>query len=70
MHFVRTFSILRALGVRLIVIEKVRNYGEIVFIKNIFRDAYPTPPLDPPLPALITMFLTTTPTSWVGFSMM
>ena len=61
MHFVRTFLILRALGVRLIVIEKVRNYGEIVFIKNMFQngwwgDASPTPsPLDPPLPALITM---------------
>ena len=40
MHFVRTFSIkfMRALGVRLIVIEKVRNYGEIVFIKNMFQN--------------------------------
>ena len=36
MHFVRTFSIMRALDVRLIVIEEVRNYGEIVFIKNMF----------------------------------
>ena len=48
MHFVRTFSITRALGVRLIVIEKVQNYGKIVFIKNMFengwwRDASPTP---------------------------
>ena len=66
MHFVRAFSIMRALGVRLIVVEKVRNYGEIVFIKNMFQngwwgDASPTPlpPLDPPLPALVTMSLTT-----------
>ena len=28
------------------------------------------PPLDPPQPTLITMFLTTTPTSRFGFSMM
>ena len=35
-HFVRTFSIMCAWGVRLIVIKKVRNYGEIVFIKNMF----------------------------------
>ena len=33
-HFVPTFSIMRAWGVRLIVIEKVRNYGKIVFIKK------------------------------------
>ena len=50
MHFVCTFLILRALGVRLIVIEKVRNYGKIVFIKNMFQngwwgDASPTPPI-------------------------
>ena len=38
MHFVRTFSIMRALGVRLIVIEKVRNYGRIVFIKNMLEN--------------------------------
>ena len=37
-HFVRTFSIMRALGVRLIVIEKVQNYGKIVFIKNMFEN--------------------------------
>ena len=36
MHFVRTFSIMRAQGVRLIAIEEVRNYGKIVYIKNIF----------------------------------
>ena len=29
LHFVRTFSIMRALGMRLIVIEKVQNYGEM-----------------------------------------
>ena len=44
MHFVRTFSIMGALGVRLIVTEKVQNYGEIVFIKNMFWDASPSPP--------------------------
>ena len=56
MHFVHTFSIVRAYGVRLIVIEEARNYGKIVFIKSIFQngwweDAYtPHPtPLDPPL---------------------
>ena len=30
MHFVRTFSIMRAQGVRLIAIEEVRNYGKDV----------------------------------------
>ena len=75
MHFVRTFSIMSALGVRLIVTEKVRNYGEIVFIRNMFQNSFggiasPTPPLVPPLPALITMSLTTAPTSRFGFSMM
>ena len=74
MHFVRTFSIMRGLGVRLIVIKKVRNYGEMVFIKNMFRNdwlwiASPIPPLNPPLPALTTMSLTTSPPSWFGFSM-
>ena len=34
MHFVLTFSITRAEGVKLIVIKEVRNYGKIVFIKN------------------------------------
>ena len=28
MHFVRLFSIMRAYGVRFIVIEEVRNYGK------------------------------------------
>ena len=37
MHLVRTFSIMRALGERLIVIEKIQIYGEIVFIKIIFQ---------------------------------
>ena len=50
MHFVRTFSTMRALGLRLIVIEKIRNYGKVVLIKNTFengwwRDASPTFPL-------------------------
>ena len=45
MHFVRTFSIMRAWGVRLIVIEKVRNYGNIVglFIKNMFENGWCAP---------------------------
>ena len=35
-HFVRTFSITRALGaLKLIAIEEVRNYGRIAYIKNI-----------------------------------
>ena len=47
MHFVRTFSIMRAYDVRLIAIEEVRNYGKIVPIKNIFengwwKNAYPS----------------------------
>ena len=57
MHFVRTFSTMRAYGVRHIAIKEVRNYGKIVYIKNIFEngrweDALHTPhpiPLDPPL---------------------
>ena len=40
MHFVRTFSIMRALGVRLIVSEKVRNYGKTVIIKNMFKNGW------------------------------
>ena len=31
MHFVRTFSIKRAYGVRLIATEEARNYGRIVY---------------------------------------
>ena len=47
MHFVRSVSIMRAKGVRLIAIEEVRNYWKIVYIKNIFEngwwvDAYPS----------------------------
>ena len=56
MHFVRTFSIMSAYGVRLIAIEEAQNFGKIAYIKNIFEngrwdDAY-TPHftlLDPPL---------------------
>ena len=33
MHFVRTFSIMRAYGVRLIAIKEARNYRKIVFSK-------------------------------------
>ena len=40
---------MRALGTRLIVIENVRNYGEIALIKNMFQNGWwgnasPTPP--------------------------
>ena len=49
MHFVRTFSIMRACDLSRIAIEEVRNYGKIVglYIKNIFEngwwvDAYPS----------------------------
>ena len=47
MHFVRTFLIMRAYGVRLIVIEEARNYEIILCIKSIFEngwwgDAYPS----------------------------
>ena len=37
MHFVRAFSSMRAQGVKLTVIERVRNYEKIVFIKNMFE---------------------------------
>ena len=55
MHFVRTFSIMRAQGVRLIAIEEVRNYRKIACIENILKngwweDAYishPTPWIRP-----------------------
>ena len=40
MHFVRTFSIMRAQGVRLIAIEEVRNYGKIVYIQNNFENGW------------------------------
>ena len=40
MHFVRTFSIMRAYGVRLIAVEEARNYGKIVYIKNIFQNGW------------------------------
>ena len=38
-HFVCTFFIVRAWGIRLIVIEKVRNYGKIIFIKTCLKMA-------------------------------
>ena len=38
MHFVRTFSITRALGVRHITVEEVRNYGKVVYMKDIFEN--------------------------------
>ena len=40
MHFVRTFLIMRAQGVRLIAIEEVRNYGKIVYIQNNFENGW------------------------------
>ena len=40
MHFVRTFLIMRAWDARLIVIEKVQNYGKIAFIKNMFENGW------------------------------
>ena len=55
MHFVRTFSIMRAQGVMLIAIEEVRNYEKIIRIKNMFENGWwrmhtPHPtPLDSPL---------------------
>ena len=63
------------LSARLIVMEKVRNYGKLVFIKNMFKgagegDASPHPSLNPPMPAPITMSFTTTPTNRFSFSMM
>ena len=55
MHFVRTFSIMRAYGVRLIAIKEVRSYGKIVYIVSIFEngwyeDAYSSsyPPVSTP----------------------
>ena len=43
MHFDLTFSIMRRLlktFTRLIAIEEVRNYGKIVYIKNIFENGW------------------------------
>ena len=39
-HFVRTFTIMRAKGVSLIAIKEVRNYNKncIAYIKNIFEE--------------------------------
>ena len=64
-----TFSIMRPLGVRLIVIKKVRNYGKLVFIKNMFENGWwGIHPLGSAPAAAIAMSLTTTPTSQFGFS--
>ena len=46
-HFVRTFLVMRAHGIRLIAIEEVRNCRKIVCVKNIFENvlgeyAYPS----------------------------
>ena len=56
MHFVRTFSIMRSYGVRLIAsIKEVQSYEKIVYIKSIFEngsweDAYSSsyPPVSAP----------------------
>ena len=37
MHFVLTFSIIRAQDVRLVAIEEVRNYGNIIYIKTFLK---------------------------------
>ena len=47
MHFVRTFSIMRAKGGGFIASKEVQNYRKIACIKNIFENgwwnaAYPT----------------------------
>ena len=39
MHFVPTFSIMRAYGIKQIAIEEVGNYEKIVYIKNIFENS-------------------------------
>ena len=57
MHFVRTFSIMRAEGVRLIAIEKVRNYEKVIFTKTCLKMAGGG--MYPPLSALITQSLIT-----------
>ena len=68
LHFVRTFSIMHALGVKLIVIEKVQNYGKIVLIENMFEnDWWGGSPTSPPVRT--DKSLTTTPTSRFGCSM-
>ena len=36
MHFVRTFLIMRAYGVRLIAIEEAQNYEKIVYTSKTF----------------------------------
>ena len=40
MHFVRTFSIMRAYEVRLIAIEEIQNCGKIVYIINIVENGW------------------------------
>ena len=39
-QLVCTFSIMRALSVRLIVVEKIQNYEKIVFMKNVFENGW------------------------------
>ena len=60
MHLVRKFSIIRAVkGIPLIVIEKIRNYGKIVFFKSMFENGWwgMHSPLDPPLLITILVWL-------------
>ena len=40
MHFVRTLSIMRGYGVKFTAILRARNYGKIVYIKNIFENSW------------------------------
>ena len=38
--FPHIFDYMRAQGVKLIAIEEARNYGQIVYIKNIFENGW------------------------------
>ena len=39
-HFLRTFSIMRAKAVKVIAIEEVQNYVKNVFIKKCFENGW------------------------------
>ena len=72
MHFVRTFSIMLVLGMRLIAIENFKIMEKLYSSKTCLKMAgggMHSPHLYPLLPALITVSLTTTPTSRFGFNM-
>ena len=63
MHFVRTFSIMRAW---LIVIEEVQNYIKIIFINNIFENGWWGMHLLHPLLAYISVHITQYNTQSIG----